>query len=471
MKRFLLLTLLLLLIPLSTGFTEQITRVDSNIDFGEEALFDITLTNDEDTSKTVRLGLGVADASSWLISPTRITIPPESTVTETVRFIPRTNTGGGAYFLDLRLTTRDAERVVGLPISLGRGERGFSPSVSLFVRHDEQVDPRQNMEISTELVNRNQRDYEQLQLDVASELFETSFNLSLDGLAREGRNLYIPLNRNTRPGTYNLSVTLSAPGETRDVSEFDSTFTIQPYTDITISSQKNSSFLKNTYTITVSNEGNSDGTHIHNVTMSQFDQLFTSTTPEAQAKTTDGVSMLQWNISSPSQEQKIITYTTNYRPLAIGITALIITIILYFLLRSPVIIKKETSGFTEDTDTLKIRIHIRNRSSKDVHNVTVRDKLDGILQYVEADEIGYISPTYAKKKKSGQTSLRWDLNTLDSYEERVFVYEAKPRLDILGDLTLQRSQVRFEDDEGSVRITTSNTVSVGEKTGFIPRNN
>lgn len=467
MKRFVLILSIVLLLPLSAAFTEQVDRINSNIDFGEDALFNITLTNDDPEQKTVRLNLGVSDSSQWLVSPSRITVPAESTVTETIRIIPRTNTRGGSYFIDLRLSTREFERVVGIPVSLGRGERGFSPSVSLFVRHDEEVDPRSSMEISTELVNRNQRTYENLELDVSSELFSTSFNLSLGGLAREGRNLYIPIDRTTPPGEYNLSVILAAPDETRSVSQFDSTFNIRPYTDIGVSTETDESFLKRNTRVNITNRGNVEATYKHNVSTTLFDQLFTSSS-SIQHTEINQQRHLQWNKTVPAQDSVTFTYEVNYRPLGIATAILVLAIILYFLLRSPVVIKKETTGFEDDNDTLRIRIHVRNRSTSDVYNVTVRDTLDGILKYVEQDEVGYISPSYAKKTKSGKTRLRWDMNKLESFEERVFVYEAKPKLDILGDLNLQRSQVRFEDEKGSVRITTSNTVSVGEKQGFVP---
>ena len=469
MKRAaILLCFILLISPIAASFEERFSGIDTVIDFDEVATYNLSLTNDENEPKTVRLSLNVDDSTSWILSPSTVRIPAQSTVSQVIKLSPRVSAQGGAYFVEIRLITNEEEKMIGAPVSLGAGDREFLPSVGLFVRNDEEIDPRESFELNIELKNRNQREYDNLALTVSSDLFQTAFNMSLEGLAQEGRNLFIPIDKTTRPGTYDLEVTLRAPDRPRAIASFDTTFDVVPYSEVRESVTTNESLFKTTRTVTLQNDGNVENEYIFTTFEPLFDRFFVSSNEEYFILETEDSSQLAWNVTIPPQGEASVTYTENYRPLAVFFLVVIVSVVLYYLLRSPVVITKEAHIVDDGNNTVRVRVHVRNRSRQDVYNVTVRDKLKGILKYKEKDEVGYISPTYAKKQKDGSTRLRWDLNTLDSLEERVFVYEANPSLDVIGSLDLDRSEARFEDEKGNVRITTSRGVSVGEKYSFLP---
>jgi DNA-dependent RNA polymerase auxiliary subunit epsilon len=114
-----------------------------------------------------------------------------------------------------------------------------------------------------------------------------------------------------------------------------------------------------------------------------------------------------------------------------------------------------------------VHLYIRNRSRNKVFNIALNDTVPSLLSYKENTSIGYLSPSQVKQRKKGKTRLNWDIQSLDPLEERILVYEAEPRLEVLGQVDLPSAQASFEDSEGNTRTYESNAPNAGEDTTYL----
>jgi len=98
---------------------------------------------------------------------------------------------------------------------------------------------------------------------------------------------------------------------------------------------------------------------------------------------------------------------------------------------------------------------MKNRSRKPVHNMLVTDGLPRITEFVESHHLGSLRPSRVARTMKKGTLLYWELDVLEPYEERIITYRMKSRLKIVGDMTLPRARVKFEQANGSERIEIS----------------
>jgi hypothetical protein len=185
--------------------------------------------------------------------------------------------------------------------------------------------------------------------------------------------------------------------------------------------------------------------------MPWYKRMFVSSDPSSEVVRMDGKSYLQWNPSLKPMEVKTITVTTNYRPLILIILIIVLALVLYFVLRSPLILLKEASVIEQDEhgiSEIKVKVFIKNRSRKMLEQITVTDKVPGITEYMESNTLGSMKPSRITKTTAKGTILHWDLDKLDAFEERIITYKLRSKLKFVGDMALPRTRVKFTYGDG-----------------------
>jgi len=144
------------------------------------------------------------------------------------------------------------------------------------------------------------------------------------------------------------------------------------------------------------------------------------------------------------------------------IIALIVMVVLYYRLRSPIVIVKDVSKVLAKEGGiagLKIIIHLKNRSERTLENIKIVDKIPTIAEVERDFEVGTLRPTAITKGRSA-ISISWDLAALEPYEERLITYHVKSRLSVLGGFNLQHAVVKYVTKKGKEVIVTSNKVDM-----------
>ena len=188
-----------------------------------------------------------------------------------------------------------------------------------------------------------------------------------------------------------------------------------------------------------------------------------TTQPRAETVKENSNYYLLWDVKLNSGKSfEVYTYE-NYRSIPVIILLAIAVLILYFLFRSPIIVRKSIAniGLTDGgISEAKVVIRVKNRSSKPIASIEVMDNLPHIA-HVEKDlSIGSMQPHAILKHPKKGLMIKWTVETLEPGDERVLSYRMKSRLSILGEFNLPAATARCHVGK-RVIISNSNRVSMG----------
>ncbi|MBC8500352.1 MAG: hypothetical protein ISS25_01665 [Nanoarchaeota archaeon] len=335
----------------------------------------------------------------------------------------------------------------------------YRPSIQFGVTIDKEIDPRKKVPVEVYTRNRNALDIGELIIAVDGTLFSDEIKTTLGPLEEKRTEYLFEIDPLQEPGLYSLDVKIKVKNVT--ISRSTQNYEVIAYSTITMDSVEKTFLFKTTETITLENLGNTEKIKKVNLVMPWTKRIFTNSEPDYKTARADGETSLQWEITIKPQEFTEITVTTNYRIPIFIIILIIVIIVLYYVLRSPVVITKEAliSGSREEgVEHLKIRLFVKNRSRKTVENVTVFDRVPGIAEFVKKKVLGTLYPEKITKQEKKGTLIKWNLENLEPFEERIITYEIKSKLKIIGNISLPTASVRFIDNNKEKRMYSQRVV-------------
>ena len=326
----------------------------------------------------------------------------------------------------------------------------YVPNVYMEVSMPTEIDPRKSTSIEVYLRNRNPLNMKDLTVSITSELFNKDFRTQLSGLeVKSNQILFVDLDTAQAPATYDVNVKLIY--ENKTISQVEKQIIIKNYADVTVEQTKTKGLFSTTEKISLYNEGNYQVMKTVNLERNWFQRIFTKASVRPEIIRDQGKFFMSWTIPLTPRLESEIVVKTNYTILALIIAIIIISIILYFLLRSPVILYKKAkiiSGSEEGVSDIKIRLHIKNRSGQTIRNIKIIDKYPKIVQLEEESALGSLKPIKMLSADKLNSLLTWTLESLDPYEERLLVYKVKSTLNIVGNITLPLAKVKFHTPAG-----------------------
>lgn len=444
-------------------FSAEYEPVKSAITPDGIAEFDITIYNFQKTKTIYGLGMNPSGSANWIISPSSLTVPADTQETFRVKFFPKSNVGIGTYFITLNIRSSDGV-IEALQIPIGVNIASFyqyQPDVVPTIVAPSKVDPREKFKIEVQVTNKNQLDVGELLIKVMGEndLFYGERTLSLGPKKINSTEIIFELNPLQKPDTYHYTVQIIYPKSEAIIAEAQKSFDVQKYSEIEISkSGKQTSWFLTKETITLENTGNYERTKDISVSAPWIKRIFMSTNPDAEIIKGDSGAVYSWNPSLKPTEKYEIVIQSNYRYLVIIIVLLVVLIVLYFVLRSPIIVLKEAAVVKEDDEgvsEIKVRIFLKNRARRTIHNISVSDKIPRITQLVPSHLMGSLKPTRVTTTSKKGTALYWDIDRLESYEERILTYRVTSQLKIVGNVSMPRAKAKFETSSGRERMIES----------------
>lgn len=410
-------------------------------------------------------------------NPISLDVPAYSEINVTLEIQPRSDTRTGPYLVPVRTISRSDEKFVDTTVFLYLKTYSpiigvYDPAISLDLRMSDSIDPRERLPITLVFKNRNALDVKDLKVILESPVFYKEYNTSIGPLKDKTEELLFDLDPLVEPGYYKVRVYLEYNNKT--ISEIIKNFEVIDYSTITVEKTFERELFKTTTILNLKNVGNFKRTQTIKEPYSLLSKIFLKTEPKAKTIKEDGKRYLTWEITLSPQETRQLFITSNYRILVTIIVIIILGIIGYYILRSPILIIKQAKihgSITEITD-IKIRIILKNRTRKPVYNVKVIDKIPSIANVTEDENItGTLKPNKIIKHEHGGTLVRWDLEKLDPYEERIIVYKIKSHLKIVGGIELPSVKVRFDTGLGKERSVYSNEISISNTNLSEPNHN
>jgi hypothetical protein len=314
-----------------------------------------------------------------------------------------------------------------------------------------EIDPREQFVLEVDLINRNNRNLDPLTIEIDGGLFQRTFETSLGGLKQRNQEIQFNVDELTEPGSQKAKVRVLF--EDKVIAEKERSYRVLGYNVPQEEELRSFRLLDQTYSISVTNDGNQLLTYDFEKEINWFSRLFLSSNDNFEVVKIDGVrkAVITTNIDAQATETRTFTIHWNY--LALIVLAIVFSLLGYYKLRNPVISMKEIliENAEKNITEAKVRIFIRNRSNKILNNMRVVDKLPSIADLQNSERLGTLQPSKITKTKSKGTILRWEINTLEPFEERIITYKIKSRLEIVGGMSLPPAKIIFEEKEGKER--------------------
>ncbi|MFH1590281.1 MAG: hypothetical protein ABIB43_06965 [archaeon] len=430
----------------ATNFYVTNEPIKSDIFISEIALFEVTVFNllsTEDVYTFTTLD------SRWTILSPQLVVPGDGMKSFTLEIDPGSTIPLGVHALNIKIKSLRGETftqqlfVINIrPYNPLFGE--YNPSVQFSADIDEEIDPRKKIPVSIFMKNRNALDIGDATIVIDGELFEGEFKTTLAGMEEKRTEYLFKVDESQAPGLYSLDVQLQIHNIT--ISRSTQNYEIISYSSITRDSIEESFFFKTIELITLENLGNTKTTTKVNLETPFVKRLFTYSDPDYEVAKINGEGTLQWEVTIEPQEMTQITVTTNYRIPIIIIILIIVGIVFYYVTRSPILLMKEAivvGSDGEGVEHLKLRLFVKNRSRKTIDRVVVFDRIPSIAEVIQKKILGTIQPDKITKQEKKGTIIKWSLETLEPFEERIITYEMKSKLKIIGNVSLPSCRATF----------------------------
>ncbi len=466
-KNKIILLLVLFLIPLvyAQNFDANYRAVKSDIEIDGTAEFEIIITNHKDYTDRFRFDFILDNQWSYSSKPNYlggIEIGANSEKTVRLFIYPNIVTSGQHA---IKITVSSDKTGVGSiiwPVVNLKSTGGYVPPTeanmvgSIEINYDNKIDPKKENILRVILKNKNNLFIDNLTLKVTSELLNIEkTGIQLNAIEEKKIEFKFSMDESTLPRKEKIKIDWTAKG--KDFT-YEKLFDIIGHEeDFEITSDIKKKFLKTTNNVKVTNIGTLEKEQEVKIELNWFKRLFTFTKPDADLKRIEGKYYLLYNVKLEPEETTEIRAVTSYRPPIIIIILIVIIVLLYYRYRSPIIIKKKASiakmmegGISE----LKILLHVKNRSNITIDEIDITDIIPHIGEMDKEIQIGTIKPISIAKHQSG-TIVKWNIISLERFEERIITYRIRSRLSILGGLMLPDAKVKFKE-KGKEKVKKSN---------------
>lgn len=452
-------------------FTVKFNEVKSTILPNETAVFELNITNN---GPNIEYFTVYSPDIEWQLStePTsdkNIKLYPYQTYTTIVRLKPVDMPSYGIYGVMVNVRHVRLNKVkpttllvtVRNPLSAVYGT--YLPALRVSTVMPKKIDPRKDVKVKVNLENRNKLSIEDVNVRLRSALIKKDYRTSLNPLERKTLEFTVSFDDLERPRKDLLHVTaeVNIDGRPYEFNAESFEYEIIPYGKIEDETLESSGFLTKEKQIILKNIGNVERKYFYHIKKPFLSWMYVSTNPKATVVNIDGSKNFEWVFTiSPNMDEKIIV-NYNFWPIVIFLLAVAIALILYFVFRSPVVIRK-SAAVTATKDggmwRINVQIYLKNRSNKEVKHVIVKDKISNLLELQQDSEVGTLKPYKVLKHDRKGTIASWDVGTLERFEERIITYKTKAKLSILGEIVLPHAVVSFSRNNRTVQVYSNNVL-------------
>ncbi|MBT5029964.1 hypothetical protein HN840_04310 [archaeon] len=325
--------------------------------------------------------------------------------------------------------------------------------ISLYIAEAaESVAPNNDFVLKLGLLNNMNEDLNNIDVLVSSELFEDQQTVQLFDEQEREVEFTFPIDSSTSPGNYTYSVRIYYDDELKATTTGE--IVVEESLDVSETVKISEDFLYKEIVITIENTGNLEVSSSYEYPMPWYERWFASYSVDANVE--DGAA--QWTFNIAPEEDVVVVIDVDYRPLIIGIIALILAgIIAYFMFTRRVTINKKVFKMKYSTEGLtefKVKLNVRNRTSKKIKDITVVDRLPRIIK--PNMQFGTLHPSGVERAAKG-VRMMWKINELVPGEERIISYDVQPRMGVIGRLTLPAAMGKFKNIRNRVTKIRSNS--------------
>lgn len=462
--------MLLLNVAYAASFEVRAAAINDKIVVDEVAEFEIVIQNNLDREEEFiikKAGYPFWDMyTKPLQNPITLRVPASGTSSIRLFVDPLYITSVDTYTLEAGVVLSRTGEELKVPITVGI--KSTEPLIGQYIPtvltstsvNPDKIDPREEFKIKIVLNNQNVLDYKNLTIKIESNLFRDELHVPLG--PREDKTVEITkrVDGMTPPQKDRLVIAIFKDNR-MIVSPIVQEYEIKEYLHQE-NLKEEQSFLKIRQGIKVTSN-NPDYKGAVRIPTTALQSLLLSTSPRAEILREEDKQYLVWGVKLDKDNTMNIYMTKNYRPIVVIILAAIAAVILYFVFRSPLVVRKSVAniGMSEGgISEAKVVVRVKNRSSAQIASIEVMDNLPHIAHVEKELSIGSMQPHAILKHPKRGIMIKWTIEALEAGDERVLSYRMKSRLSILGEFNLPSATARCKVGD-KVVISNSNRVSVG----------
>lgn len=454
----------------ASSFNANATPVKDKIVVDDVALFNLTIQNNLNTEEefTVKkTGYPFWDMyTKPLQNPVTVRVPANGSAVIPFYVAPLHITSVDTYTLEVGIILNRLNEEGKVPVTVAIVSTqpligGYIPTVLAAASLvPENIDPRNEFTLRIKLDNQNVINYTNLTVKVESNIFKDELHYPLGPKEEQTFEIRKKIDPMTPPQQYQFTLAVLKDDRVI-VSPAVKDFSVSEYV-IKEDLKKQESFLKTKRGIKVVSN-NPDYKGVTKIETSPARNLFLTTDPRARTVKENGKYYLAWDIALGSDRSMTIYITENYRLLVVIIVLIIAVIALYFLFRSPLVVRKSIAnvGMSDGgISEAKVVVRVKNRSPKPIANIEVMDNVPHIANVEKELSIGSMQPHAIMQHPKKGIMIKWNIESIEPGDERVLSFKMKSRLSILGEFNLPAATARTKIGN-KVIITNSNRVTVG----------
>ena len=446
------------------SFTVLVEPTERSILFNQSAEFDLIIQNNlaQIQQFTIYSPDVAWDIQFIPVSDRFITIPGGLSKSVRVKLRPLyVSPGVFGVSLNIKAGEEIQKALLFVSVSQHQQAEAYLPALYSEFRIPSEIDPREENNFTLLIENRNRKTLGNIELSIQSNVFQREEQVSLGPLEKKEFTFSLDLDPATPPQEDTLQATFvyKEDGKTYHFDARPKTYTIQGYGGIEEEKESTSSFFKYKDTVTFTNTGNARKNHVYTVPTSFLKNLFTTTEPLGGVYEKKGEkSVITFTLLLDAGEKETVIITRNYRPLIWILLALLILVFLYHAYKSPVVLSKTSRVVATQeggASELKVVITVKNRGPKTMQDILVMDKIPNLAHIVREFEPGTLAPSQILKNESKGTLLKWNIDRLEKFEERLISYHIKTQLAVLGNIQLPPAVAKYRTLQGKEKIVTS----------------
>ena len=337
--------------------------------------------------------------------------------------------------------------------------QGYVPTIVTSVGVPEQIDPREEIPIRIVLNNQNVIDYPELEVRVESNNINKRMTTQLGPKEEKILEFTASIDPMTAPQNDRVAVSLYTGGKSIINTIVKDTKIIEYAEARQLDIVKRPLMTTTDYEL-VSNNPSYEGPFRVETTL--FGSIFSSESPNAKPVVKNGKRYLEWNVQVTDHRMQA-KVTRNFIPALVVLIVLLGLGAAYYMFRSPLQIRKETSNIVKKeggVSEMTVLVHVRNHGQGRITDIDITETIPSIVSIERDVSIGSLQPNKIMgHEKKGTTIVKWNLESLDAGEERVLSYKIKTRLSILGSFSFPVAAASFKYN-GKTYTSTSNRLNV-----------
>jgi hypothetical protein len=453
--KYLLLVMFALLVSSSfmVGASTVSTSVIKNqINFGDAAEFSLTIDNSASITRRYSL-YSLQSTQGWSVDPTPlkdriIEIGPNKEYTTKILVRPIEQFSPGVYYVIMNIEGDSGERFTeSLKVYLApESNLDYLPSIKADLDMDEKINPKGPVSIKLFLENKNPLHLSDLIIKIESDMVEFNKELLIELPPLEKKTVEFTVNPDhfQQPKDYNLFFVFERNGQTvKVINKKIEIIPLIPNFELSVTDEMK--FFKKFSSVIFRNDGNVINIQEVGIPVSFWQSLFIKG-DAGTVKKISGQRFLMWEIELNPNESIAMDVITNYRVIFYFLIALLVFLIFYTIVKSPIsVVKKAVThkGGEGVLSQIKITLEVKNKSKKSLKNIVITDLVPTIANVEKNLELlGTLKPKDIHHTKKG-TKVTWALAELDGLEHRIITYKIKCKLNVLGTFSLPRTVVEF----------------------------